>query len=83
MVADKSIPNPEDLCVRHKEWREFFPPGASVPQARYGNVYFHCNTPCIQSRCPYFTPDMLEIPAIIAAQMLPVHTAFLSEYMPQ
>ena len=74
---------PDDLCVRHKEWREFFSPGAALPQTKYSNAYYHCNVPCIQSRCPFFTPDLLVIPANIAMQLLPIHTAFLFEHMPR
>ena len=72
---------PDDLCVRHKEWREFFPPGAGTAQTRFGNVYYHCDTPCIQARCPAFSPEFLQIPAFIAAQLLPVHTEYLASRM--
>ena len=50
---------PNDLCVRHKEWCEFFPLGSGTAQARFGNVYYHCNVPCIQARCPFFSSNML------------------------
>ena len=72
---------PDDLCVRHKEWREFFPPGSGTAQTRFSNVYYHCNTPCIQARCPAFSPELLQIPAFIAAQLLPVHTEYLASRM--
>lgn len=74
---------PEDLCVQHKEWREFFPSGSATTQTRFCNVYYHCNAPCIQARCPYFKADQLIIPAMIAAQMLPIHTQYLEEHMPR
>lgn len=74
---------PEDICVCHKVWREYFSPGAALPQTKYCNAYFHCNVPCIQSRCPFFTPDLLVIPAAIAMQLLPIHTAFLADHMPR
>ena len=72
---------PHDLCVRHKEWREFFAPGSVTAQTRFGNVYYHCNTPCIQARCPFFTSDMLEVTAFMAAQLLPAHTEYLATHM--
>ena len=72
---------PNDLCVRHKEWREFFPPGSATAQARFGNVYYHCNVPCIQARCPFFSSNLLQIPALMAVQLLPVHTEYLAAYM--
>ena len=73
---------PNNLCVRHQEWQEFTPAGASVPQRRFGNVYYHCNVACILSRCPGFTPAMLVIPPTILVQLLPVHTTFLQAHMP-
>ena len=72
---------PHDICVKHKEWREYFPPGSSTSSSRYGNVYYHCNLPCIRAKCPFFEPSMLQIPAQIAAQLLPIHTEYLSTYM--
>ena len=73
---------PNNLCVRHQEWQEFTPAGTSVPQRRFGNVYYHCNVACILSRCPGFTPSMLVIPPTMLVQLLPVHTTFLQVHMP-
>ena len=75
-----SVP-PMDLCVRHQEWQEFVPVGSSCTQVRFGNVYYHVNIPCILTRCPYFTSEMLVIPPAIAVQLLPAHTEFLAEHM--
>jgi hypothetical protein len=72
---------PHDLCVRHKEWREFFAPGSATAQTRFSNVYYHCNTPCIQARCPFFTSYMLEVTAFMVTQLLPVHTEYLATHM--
>ena len=57
---------PNDICVRHKEWREYFPTGLSTSSSRYGNVYYHCNVLCIQAKCPLFQSSMLVITARIA-----------------
>ena len=73
---------PLDLCVRHQEWQEFTPVSGSFPQCRYGNVYYHCNLPCILARCATFTPDQLDIPATVLVRLLPVHTAFIQKHMP-
>ena len=73
---------PNDLCVRHQEWQEFTPVGGSCPQHRYGNVYYHCNLPCILARCANFSPSDLEIPVSVLAQLLPTHTAFIQKHMP-
>ena len=69
---------PNDLCVRHKEWREYFPPGSATSQLRYANCYYHCN---IQAKCPYFQGHMLKIPAIVAVQLSPIHTQHLVQNM--
>jgi len=46
-----------DLCVHHQEY----------VKVCCGNVYYHCNIPCIQAHCPNFNfkVDMLTIPAQI------------------
>ena len=72
---------PLDLCVRHKEWQEFLGP-LGTPQTRYGNVYFHCNIPCIRSRNPEFEPTMLCVHPSIAMQLMPVHTEYLASHVP-
>lgn len=58
-----------------------FPPGSATAQIQFGNVYYHCNTPCIQARCPFLTADMLEVNAFVAAQLLPVHSEYLAAHM--
>lgn len=73
---------PSDLCVHHQEWQEFTPVGGSAVQRRYGNVYYHCNLPCILARCLQFTPSMLVIPMPVLVQLLPIHTAYLQKQMP-
>ena len=73
---------PDDLCVRHQEWQEFTPVGGSCLQHRYGNVYYHCNLPCILARCANFSPSDLEIPISVLVRLLPIHTAFIQKHMP-
>ena len=72
---------PTDLCVRHKEWQKFVDP-CGDQQSRYGDVYYHCNVACVQSRCPEFTPEMLQIASTMAIQLLPVHTEYILKQMP-
>ena len=78
---EKSPTPPMDLCIRHKEWQEFVPTGSASTQVRFGNVCYHVNIPCILTRCPYFTPDMLVIPPGIAMQLLPTHTELITQRM--
>ena len=40
-----------------------------------------CNVPCIQARCPFFSSNLLQIPALMAVQLLPVHTEYLAAHM--
>lgn len=72
---------PMDLCVRHKEWQQFID-SCGNQQNRFGNVYYHCNIPCIRSRCPEFEPSQLEVSSRIAMQLLPMHTEYLIKQMP-
>ena len=72
---------PLDLCIRHKEWQEFLGP-LGTPQTRYGNMYYHCNVPCVKSRNPEFEPAMLQVHPSIAMQLMPIHTEYLSTHMP-
>ena len=74
-------PPPSDICIKHKEWREYFPTGSATPQSKYGNCYYHCNIPCILAKCPYYQGKMLKIPPTVAAQLLPVHTEHLVNNM--
>ena len=30
---------PDDMCIKHADWREYTPPGTDVPKSRYRNVY--------------------------------------------
>lgn len=64
---------PDDLCIRHQEWREYLPQGSQAPQSRYGNVYYHFNTRCVQLRCPEFIPVRLEVPQEIVEQLQDCH----------
>ena len=71
---------PHNLCVWHKEWQLFGP--MDNRQTRFGNVYFHCNLPCIRAVWPNFYPEMLDIPPSVVVQLLPAHTEFIRKQMP-
>ena len=77
----KPVSPPLDLCIRHKEWQEYLGP-LGTPQTRFGNVYYHCNIPCVRSRNPDFEPSMLLVHPSIAMQLMPIHTEFLTSHMP-
>ena len=64
---------PDDLCIRHQEWREYIPTGSQVPQSRFGNTYYHFSTLCVRMRCPEFVPVLLDIPREILLELDHVH----------
>ena len=78
---NKPVSPPQDLCVRHQEWQEFTLPGSATPQTRFGNVYYHCNIPCIQARCPSFHSHMIDVPTFTLVKLSSVHREYLSHYM--
>ena len=71
---------PMDLCIRHKEWQDFVDP-AGHPQKHFGNVYYHCNIPCILARCPTFSSKDLQIDPKIST-LTEAHLKYLHEHMP-
>jgi hypothetical protein len=71
---------PLDLCVKHQEWQRFGP--HDNQQTRYGNVYYHCNIPCLRTYNSDFQPSMMDIPPATLSQLLPAHTEYLISHMP-
>ena len=57
----KSAMAPDDMCIRHQEWREYRASGSLTPQSRFSNVYYHFNVQCVWLRCPWFDPSQLEV----------------------
>ena len=74
----KNVVEPDDMCIKHKEWREYTPQGSQVPQSRYGNVYYHFEPQCVWLRCSWFIPSQLEIPPDIHSQLGFSHKTKLS-----
>ena len=70
---------PEDLCIKHQEWREYTPTGSQTPQCRFGNVYYYFSARCVQLRCPEFIPNYLEIPPEISSELDPSHKERLQQ----
>ena len=65
----KSVGPPDDMCIKHQEWREYTSPGLQVPGRRYGNVYYHFDPKCVRHRCASFVPMQLEILPDIISQL--------------
>ena len=68
---------PNDLCIKHQEWREFTPVGSETPQSKFSNVYYHCKSQCVWLRCSDFHPLLLDTSAVVE-QLNKVHKDFLA-----
>ena len=70
---------PDDLCIKHQEWREYMPTGSQTPQSRFGNAYYHFNPRCVWLRYPEFVPNYLEIPSEICNPLTVPHRERLQQ----
>lgn len=70
---------PDDLCIKHQEWRKYMPAGSQTPQCRFGNVYYHFNPRCVRLRCPEFIPNYMEIPPEVCSQLDASHRGRLQQ----
>ena len=59
---------PYDLCVQHREWRSFVPPG-STPQRKFSPAYYHLHLLCIKANWPMFNPQELVITEEMASKL--------------
>ena len=73
----KSPSPPNDMCLRHQEWRQFTPQGKDMPQTKYSNAYYHCNPVCVWHRNPEFIPSSI-VASEIEDQLSSVHKAHLT-----
>ena len=56
---------PDDLCIKHQEWRQFTPHGTDVTQNKFSNVYYHCKPQYVWLCCPDFVPEQLHITEVL------------------
>ena len=66
---NKTASPPDDMCIKHQEWREYTSPGSQTPGHRYGNVYYHFDPQCVWHRCTSFVPTQLQIPPNVIHQL--------------
>ena len=64
---------PEDMCIRHQDWREFTPAGSGTPQSRFGNMYYHFHPQCVWLQCNWFVPSHLYVPPGLVTELGPIH----------
>ena len=74
----KSAKPPQDLCVRHQEWRQYTCMASGTPQSKFSNAYYHCKPECIWLNWPNFTPTNLEVPQEVAENLSQEHEEYLS-----
>ena len=72
---------PNDMCIRHQEWRHYTPQGASFPQMKFTNVYYHCKPDCVWLRCPDFVPGYVEVPDEVREQLSQCHKDYLASVL--
>lgn len=72
---------PNDLCIRHQEWRQYTPQGADLPQSKFANVYYHCKPDCVWLRCPNFVPGCVEVPDEAQVQLSQGHKDHLASVL--
>ena len=70
---------PNDLCIRHPQWRSFLSP-AGNQQCRFSPAYYHVNILCITKDWPYFRPTDLIIPPELLSCLTPAHQQFLTMF---
>ena len=75
----KSREPPNNLCIKHQEWRQFTPQGLDTPQQKYSNVYYHCKPECVWLRCPYFDTQLLDI-SEVQEELEDSHKEYLKTY---
>ena len=73
----KNAQPPDDLCIRHQEWREFTPSGSEIAQSKFSNVYYHCKPQCVWLRCTNFVPAQLDT-SEIKDQLANTHKEYLA-----
>ena len=73
----KSLSPPQDLCIKHQEWREYQSPNTSASQSRYGNAYYHPRVQCVWLRYPHFFPSHLQVPSELLERLANPHTPHL------
>ena len=74
----KNLQPPEDLCIKHQDWRQFTPSNGAAPQSKFGNVYYHCKPECIWLQHPTFTMKDVEIPQNTKEKLTAVHKQYLA-----
>ena len=74
----KPVAPPNDLCIKHQEWRQFTSPNTQVPQSKYSNAYYHCKVQCVWLRFPHFVPSELQVPPEVLHMLTPNHKQYIN-----
>ena len=73
----KNAQPPDNLCIKHQEWREFTPAGCETAQSKFSNVYYHCKLQCVWLRCTNFVPAHVDTTEI-KDQLTDTHKQYLA-----
>ena len=68
---------PYDLCVQHREWRSYTPPGGDK-QSKFSPAHYHVNLLCIRRNWPTFNQRELSISSEVSSKLTQVHKVFLT-----
>ena len=70
------LPPPSDICILHKDIREFIKNGKTCKSPHPQNTYYHPSIACITKRNKRFETKFLN-PLHICDELLPIHKQFL------
>ena len=68
----KSRQPPNDLCIRHQEWRKYIPQGSDTPQTNFLNVYYRCKPEWCGCAVPTLFLQMWTLPRFRKSSLQPI-----------
>ena len=75
-ILKKSPPN--DLCIRHQDWRKYTLPHSEKEQEYFSNVYYHCKMLCISLNWDNFDGSQLDVSEVYD-KLQPLHKEHISK----
>ena len=69
---------PKDLCIKHKEWREYTQKENGKERRHFSNVYYHCKKLCISLNWDNFDGSQLDV-SEVRDRLEPQHKEHISK----
>lgn len=69
---------PNDLCIKHKDWREYTQKGTGKERKHFSNVYYHCKMQCISLNWDDFDSSQLDV-SEVHDRLQPLHKEHISK----